>query len=109
MQDVYNPLLYGLIIDREKEIKDFIPEEYWTIEGGFLKEKEQFEASFYGIDRQKKELNSEEDVKEVLSKMNGNEFKVESVTKKRKKTKSSCYLLQLLPSTGSSTKTEFPC
>ncbi len=24
-----------LIIDREKEIKEFIPEEYWTIEGNF--------------------------------------------------------------------------
>ena len=28
-----------LIIDREKEIKAFIPEEYWSIEGEFLKEK----------------------------------------------------------------------
>ena len=25
----------GLIIDREKEIKDFIPEEYWSIMGSF--------------------------------------------------------------------------
>ncbi len=31
-----------LIIDREKEIKDFIPEEYWTIEGDFLKGKSSF-------------------------------------------------------------------
>ena len=26
-----------LIIDREKEIQSFIPEEYWTINGEFLK------------------------------------------------------------------------
>lgn len=39
-----------LIIDREKEIKEFVPEEYWTIGAKFLKEKEAFEASFYGIE-----------------------------------------------------------
>ena len=31
-----------LIIDRENEIKAFIPEEYWTIEGDFLKGKIKF-------------------------------------------------------------------
>ena len=28
-----------LIIDRENEIKSFVPEEYWTIEGNFEKGK----------------------------------------------------------------------
>ena len=28
-----------LIIDRENEIKAFVPEEYWTLEGQFKKEK----------------------------------------------------------------------
>ncbi len=37
-----------LIIDREKEINDFKPEEYWTITGSFLKGKETFEAGFFG-------------------------------------------------------------
>ena len=36
-----------LIIDREKEIQSFIPEEYWTINGEFLKGIESFEASFF--------------------------------------------------------------
>ena len=31
-----------LIIDREKEIKAFIPEEYWTIDGEFLKGNRKF-------------------------------------------------------------------
>ena len=39
-----------LIIDREKEIQNFKPEEYWTIEAHFLKGKETFEASFFGIE-----------------------------------------------------------
>ena len=42
-----------LIIDREKEIQSFIPEEYWTITGEFLKGKESFEASFFELDGEK--------------------------------------------------------
>src|SRR5579875_620354 len=38
-----------LIIDREKEIKNFIPEEYWSITANFEFGKESFQASFYGI------------------------------------------------------------
>ncbi|MGJ7921045.1 type I DNA topoisomerase [Neobacillus sp. LXY-4] len=74
-----------LIIDREKEIKDFEPEEYWTISGEFLKGNETFEASFFGIGNEKVELKSEEDVKNVLAKMKGKNFTVESVTKKERK------------------------
>ncbi|KOP82125.1 type I DNA topoisomerase [Cytobacillus solani] len=74
-----------LIIDREKEIKAFVPEEYWSIEGDFLKRKESFEANFYGIGNEKLELHSKEEVDRVLSKMKGNEFQVSSVTKKERK------------------------
>lgn len=74
-----------LIIDREKEIKDFVPEEYWTIEGEFLKGKSRFSAYFYGLNQEKKELGTEEEVKNVLQQLNGNKFKVVSVTKKERK------------------------
>ena len=56
-----------LIIEREKEIKSFIPEEYWSIEGNFAKGKETFQAAFYGLDGKKKKLGSEEDVNFVLN------------------------------------------
>jgi DNA topoisomerase I len=74
-----------LIIDREKEINEFIPEEYWTIDAEFLKGKETFEASFYGINGKKVELNSNEDVQNVLKQMKGSKFTVDSVTKKERK------------------------
>lgn len=74
-----------LIIDREKEIKEFVPEEYWTIGGEFLKGKTSFEASFYGLDGKKEELKSEEDVQGILKKLKGNTFKIDSVTKKERK------------------------
>jgi len=75
-----------LIIDREKEIKAFTPEEYWTIEGEFLKGKDQFTASFYSlVGHDKSELNSEEDVHSILQQLDGNKFKVISVTKKERR------------------------
>ncbi|MBD8004007.1 type I DNA topoisomerase [Bacillus norwichensis] len=74
-----------LIIDRENEIKDFIPEEYWSVEGLFKKGKDQFQAYFYGLNGKKKKLQSEDDVKEVLGKIDGKDFLVQSVTKKERK------------------------
>ncbi|MGE6631389.1 type I DNA topoisomerase [Bacillus sp. NPDC077027] len=74
-----------LIIDRENEINHFKPEEYWTIDGTFLKGKEAFEASFFGIKGKKHPLKTEDDVKEILSKLKGNKFAVDKVTKKERK------------------------
>jgi len=74
-----------LIIDRENEIKAFVPEEYWSIEGQFLKGQKEFEASFYGINGEKKALNTESEVKEVLEIIKENKFTVEKVTKKERK------------------------
>lgn len=74
-----------LIIDREKEIKEFKPEEYWTINGSFLKGNEDFEATFQSINNQKMDLNSEDDVNKVLAEIKGNEFTIKSVTKKERK------------------------
>ncbi|MBT2654351.1 type I DNA topoisomerase [Bacillus sp. ISL-18] len=75
-----------LIIDREKEIKDFNPEEYWTIEGEFLKGKDQFSGAFYSLaGHEKNELKSEADVQAVLKEMKGNKFKVNSVSKKERR------------------------
>lgn len=74
-----------MIIDRENEIKAFVPEEYWTIGADFLKGKAAFEASFYGIGSEKAELKTEEDVKNILNQINGNTFTVASVTKKERK------------------------
>lgn len=74
-----------LIIDREKEIKAFIPEEYWSIEGQFLKGQKEFEASFYGVNGEKKELTSESDVRAILEVIEGNKFTVNKVTKRERK------------------------
>ncbi|MFJ7638605.1 type I DNA topoisomerase [Peribacillus sp. NPDC097206] len=74
-----------MIIDREKEIKDFVPEEYWTIKADFVKGKEQFEGSFFSLAGERTELNTEEDVKKVLDSLSGGEFTIGTVTKKERK------------------------
>ncbi|PEZ05409.1 DNA topoisomerase I [Bacillus sp. AFS018417] len=74
-----------LIIDREKEIQAFTPEEFWTIKTEFVKGKETFEASFYGINGEKVELTNEQQVNEIIEKMQENAFSVESVTRKERK------------------------
>ncbi|WP_338469837.1 type I DNA topoisomerase [Niallia sp. XMNu-256] len=74
-----------LIIEREKEIQNFIPEEYWSITGEFLKGMESFEASFFSLDKKKVELSSKQKVDEVLEKLKGKTFIVDSVTKKERR------------------------
>lgn len=74
-----------LIIEREKEINIFQPEEYWSIKSKAISKKNTFDTFFYGINGKKLELNSEEDVKKVLSQINGNDFTIQSVTKKERR------------------------
>lgn len=73
-----------LIIDRENEINDFIPEEYWTIEGQFEKSKKTFDALYYGTDKEKVKLTNENEVKDVLHVMKGKKFDVTKVVKKER-------------------------
>jgi DNA topoisomerase-1 len=74
-----------LIVEREKEIQAFKPEEYWKIKGLFQTGKEEFEAQFYGVEGKKRELSNEDEVKQVLQKMKGNSFTIDSVQKKERR------------------------
>lgn len=74
-----------LIIDRENEIKNFKPEEYWSIESIFEKDSQSFEGSFYGINGKKQELKTKADVDNILKQLKGNHFTVDSVKKKERR------------------------
>ena len=74
-----------LIIEREKEIQNFEAEEYWKIKASFEKDGEQFEAGFYGVDGKKTDLQSREDVDDVLKRIQGDQFNIQSVQKKERK------------------------
>lgn len=76
-----------LIVDRETEIENFIPEEYWNIiaELSDEKSKKTFEAKFVGKDNKKLELHKKEEVDEILEKIEKAKFIVKDVKKGQKK------------------------
>lgn len=74
-----------MIIDRENEIKNFKPEEYWSIDANFEKEKAAFEGSFYGVDGKKQKLNNEQEVNDILDKLIDKKFSVDKVNKRERK------------------------
>lgn len=74
-----------LIIDREHEIKAFVPKEYWSIDGLFKKGTKKFQASFYGLNGKKMKLNTNDDVKLVLSQLSSDDFMVSKIEKKERR------------------------
>lgn len=69
-----------LIVDREKEIRAFVPSEYWTIEAKLTKDRKKFVAKFYGTDNGKKmEIPDEATATAILDKLRNGEFKVANV------------------------------
>ncbi|MEC5422705.1 type I DNA topoisomerase [Virgibacillus sp. C22-A2] len=74
-----------MIIDREKEIENFNPEEYWSIEGEFQKDNETFEGAFYGLKGKKQHLKTEDDVKNIIKQIEGPDFSIDKVNKRERK------------------------
>lgn len=76
-----------LICDREKEIEEFKPEEYWSLSAFLYKEKktQYFEAKFYGTKDGKIDLKNENDVNNIIKNL-ADDYIVDNVktgTKKR--------------------------
>ena len=76
-----------LIVDREEEIEKFIPQEYWNIYAILIEPKsnKKFEAKFYGKDGKKLEINSQEEVENILKQIENGKYIVEDVKKGEKK------------------------
>ena len=72
-----------LIVDREREIEAFVPEEYWKIIAIFP----EYEAELFKYKSETIELHSEDEANHVLDAL-GEEYRVESVEKKEKARKS---------------------
>ncbi len=73
-----------LVIDRENEIRNFKPEEYWTIEGEFRYKKSKFTAKFLHYKNKPYKLNKKDDVEKITAALDGNEFEITNVNKKEK-------------------------
>ncbi|EHL95905.1 DNA topoisomerase I [Lentilactobacillus parafarraginis F0439] len=75
-----------LIIQRENEIENFKPVEYWSIDSEFKKGRSKFKASFYGLKGKKKELPNNAAVQEILKQIDPKaEFDITKVVRKERK------------------------
>ncbi len=76
-----------LIVDREEEIENFIPEEYWNIYANLLESNsnKNFQAIFYGKDGKKLEIHKKEEVDEILKNIEKGKYIVTDVKKGEKK------------------------
>jgi len=65
-----------IICDREQEILDFVPEEYWVIavQLGEKRGKKIFEAKFYGFDGKKADIPNQEAADDILKRIEGAAF-----------------------------------
>ena len=79
-----------LVVEKEREIRNFKPEEYWKIKGEFSKSKEDEHGikKFVAImekDRKKVKLGSQETVDGVLKALEGANYKIGSMEEKQLK------------------------
>lgn len=65
-----------LICEREKEVEEFLPEEYWSLDADFMKGKSKFSAQLVKYAGEKPELKSEDEVKKIIEKIKSSECKV---------------------------------
>lgn len=75
-----------LICDREKEINEFIPKEYWSVDCILKKERKKFPIRLSTYKNKKLEIENEEQSQKIIKELEGGEFIVRSI-KKGKKTR----------------------
>ena len=92
-----------LIVDREREIEAFIPEEYWKILAIFP----EYEAELFKYKEEEIELHTEEEANAVLDAL-GEDYTVESIEKKEKARKSKFPFITSTLQQEASTKLGFP-
>ena len=94
-----------LIVDREREISSFVPEEYWTVTAIF--DEKDFEAELFEYKNKKIEIHNEEEVNDVLNKLSNN-FELISCEEKVKNKKSKAPFITSTLQQEASTKLGFP-
>lgn len=73
-----------LIVEKEREIRNFVPEEYWTLEVILEKDKQKVTAQFFGKDGKKVKISNEKQLNEILEKLN-KEYIVKDVIRSERK------------------------
>lgn len=74
-----------IIMDREKQIRAFKPEEYWLLSAKLSKKSDKVIAKFYGDTKGKIELTNEKQVKNIIKVIDGKEYKVIDIKKSERR------------------------
>lgn len=75
-----------IIVDREEEIRAFVPVEYWTVDATLSADNgQEFTVRFYGDRNGKLRLGCEEDAMKVVRAVGNSDFTVSAVKKSKKK------------------------
>ena len=74
-----------LVVDREIEIENFKPEEFWTISAMHEKDDIKFKSSLTDFKSKKIKPKNRADVDEILNAIKGNDFVVDTIEKKKTK------------------------
>ena len=73
-----------LICDREKEIKEFEPKEYWSIDCMLKKERKKFPVRLSTYQSKKVEIENEDTTQKIIKDLEGGNFIVKSIKKGKK-------------------------
>lgn len=73
-----------LVVDRENEIRKFVPKEYWSIDAKFTApgSRKVFEAALVTVDGKKLEIPNQAEAENLLARLEGAEYTVKSVRKR---------------------------
>ena len=76
-----------LIVDREKEIQKFSPQEYWEVEADLKKktQEQSFKAKLEKIEDNKAQIKNKDEAERIASELKNKEFKVLEIKKTEKK------------------------
>ncbi len=94
-----------IICDREEEIENFVPEEYWTITANLYDSSKthEFEAKFFGRDGKKQKVENKQQSDEILSAIKDKDFVIKSIkTGTKKKSASPPFTTSYLQQAASS-------
>ena len=74
-----------IVVEREKEIRAFVPEEYWTLDAYLRGSAGEVKARYFGEQGKKAEIKDKATVDSIVKDVSGKDFLVKSVTPKERR------------------------
>jgi DNA topoisomerase-1 len=74
-----------LVVERDREIEAFVPEEYWTLDAELSRPDDpHFRARLWRIGREKPALSTQEDAQGIVDALDGASWRVKDLTQRRR-------------------------